>query len=294
MKSLKELLSYYDGVQMGNYATSERKFGSGHGRVKMIDSERLIDSALLYDADRLTKASLASFLACSRLMSGGYSTWGRISLYYAQFFSISSMLRLVGISPIGKWLLLRVDEDHRRYIRIEKRDSVARSIGCGGGSHKEIWRMFSRYFQEWEGEEPPGSIASLLSEKPISIGGTAWYETQVDERNRANYLQSNAGVFFPETDFSGLQGFTIDGAKLLGNWDWLRTDASPYPDEPPEAWFHDEVLCWKLIEYIIMALAKLQGRHLLDQYIWLIENLDAYDELRQHMSTDLNRILSDE
>ena len=288
MKSLRELLAYYKGCQMDAYATSERRFGSRHGTVMISDETRIIDSALLYDADRLTKASLASYLACSHLRLGGHRTWGDISLYYARFHSISALVRLVGIASDNKWLVIRTNEERREYKRMKKNTREAREAGCGGGSHKEVWRIFSRYFQAWAKEEAPGKEASSLGEDPIFIDGTAWYEAAIEERNEANYLQSNAGVFFPETDFSGLQRHVVEEAKSLGNWNWLRTDATPSESEyPPEAWFFKEMMTWDLIKFVIAALVESQGQRLLEDYIWIIDNLDAYPELTQHMKNDL-------
>ncbi len=288
MKSLEELLSYYNGVRIGAVATTRLSFPPGKGPFQISDHGRRLDAALLYDADRLTKASLVSYLACSRLRSGGFLTWGSICLYYARFHSISAMLRLVGIAVIDQRLLLRTDEKGHEYLLIKKNDPKVREVGCGGGSHREQWRMFSRFFRNWAEIEPPGEAASVLGEEPIFVSGTAWYEAETNERNEANYLKSNDGLFFPETDFSGMQGAYLEDAKLSGNWDYLRTDTSPYSDfDPPEAHFFREMMTWDLIKYIISALAKLQGQALLDEYLWLIKNLQAHDELRDHMSSDI-------
>ena len=56
MKSLEELLFYYDGARMGARATSRLSFPPGKGPVQLSDRGRRLDAALLYDADRLTKA----------------------------------------------------------------------------------------------------------------------------------------------------------------------------------------------------------------------------------------------
>ena len=110
-------------------------------------------------------------------------------------------------------------------------------------------------------------------------------------RNEANYLKDNAGLFFPETDFTGGQEWTVSTSKVVGNWDWLRTDANPLSEEePPEAYFFAEMMAWDLIKYVIKALVSLEGQYLLDQYIWILENLDAHDDLREHMMADLRTI----
>ena len=273
---------------MGLKATTRLSFPSGKGPVQISDQKRRLDAALLYDADRLTKASIVSYLACSRLRSGGFLTWGSICLYYSRFQSISAMLRLVGIAVIGQRLLLRTDEKGHEYKLIKKNATEARDVGCRGGSHEEQWSMFSRFFHDWEEAEPPGETASGLRDEPILVGGIDSYKSEVQERNEANYLRSNDGVFFPETDFSGMQEVYLEDAKLSGDWDYLRTDASPYDDDdPPESYFFREMMAWDLIKYIISALVKLQGQELLDEYLWLIKNLQAHDELRHHMIADI-------
>ena len=294
MKSLRELLAYYEGCLIGARATSELSFGSIPGAIVTEDATRLLDSAFLYDADRLAKASLASFLACSHLRAGGHSTWGEISLYYARFHSVSAMARLVGITSDNKWLLIRSNEERREYKRMKKNTKEANEVGCGGGSHREVWRIFSRYFQDWAKEEVPGQDASGLGEDPIFIDRTAWYEAAIEERNEANYLQRNAGLFFPETDFSKLHRHIVEDAKSLGSWNWLRTDASPGgSEEPPEAWFFKEMMTWDLIKFVIMALVKSQGQRLLEDYIWVVHNLDAYHELTEHLKIDLLDVCTD-
>lgn len=294
MKSLEELLNYYKDIKKGMFATSEQNFGSGSGRVELGKNRMDIDSSLLYDTDRLAKAAVASYLASSQLRLGGLYTWGEITLYYAQFHIINAMLRLVGIAPVdkGRKLLLRTDENHRAFTKLPKNDEDAKRIGfTGGGSHREAWRMFGRNFRHWTDAEPE-AIASVLTEDPEGKEiGFQGYEFPVVQRNEANYLQSNAGFFFPETDFSGLQGWTVGIARTMGNWDWLRTDDNPMSNEdPPEAYFFAEMMAWDLIKYVIRILVTLEGQYLLEQYIWIIEHLDAYDELREHLKSDLGSI----
>ena len=293
MKSLEELLSYYFGVHKGSFATTEQQIGSGSGRVELGKNRKDIDSALIYESDRLAKASLASFLASSQLRSGGHRTWGEISIYYCRFQINSAMLTLVGVAPNGNRLLLRTEEVNRQYINVPRKDPDAKRVGfIGGGSHRENWRMFSRYFRDWTDKEPPSTTASVLTEDPKA---EAWdiqgYEFAVIMRNESNYLKDNAGLFFPETDFTGGQEWTVSTAKVIGNWDWLRTDTNPLSEEePPEAYFFSEMMAWDLIKYVIKALVSLEGQYLLDQDIWILENLDAHDELREHMMAELRTI----
>lgn len=293
MKSLEELLTYYQGIHKGAFATTELHFGLSPGQIDLGENRKDIDAALLYEADRLTKAAVASYLACSRLRSGGHRTWGEITVYYSQFQIISAILRLVGIAPNNNLLLLRTDEVCRKYVIATRKDPNAKKVGfTGGGSHRETWRMFSRYFSEWKDEEPPKITASLRREAPeIEKWSFQSYELPVIMRNETNYLQSNAGIFFPETDLTGLQEWTIGTARTMGEWDWLRTDDNPMSDEePPEAYFFAEMMAWDLIKYVIKVLVTLEGKYLLDQYIWIIENLDAYHELREHMINDLRSV----
>lgn len=287
MKSLKELLAYYHGIRKGVFATTEQNSGVNtrglsSGRIELGENRKDIDSALLYDADRLTKASVASYLASSQLRLGGHRTWGEITLYYAQFQIINAMLRLVGIAPVdkGRRLLLRTSENDRAYSLVSGKDDEARDIGfTGGGSHKVIWKMYAKYFANWEDPDAP------------TIATPDLYDVPVWMRNETNYLQSNTGIFFPETDLTGLQEWTIGTARTIGNWDWLRTDDNPLSyEEPPEAYFFAEMMAWDLIMYIVKVLATLEGQYLLDEYIWIIENLDAYDELREHMINDLKSV----
>ena len=288
MKSLMELLRYYDGVSIGSFATTELDLPTKETSICIKDDSRHLDSALLYDADRLCKASLVSFLACNRLRAGGYHTWGNISLYYARFHVISALLRLVGIAVVGQRLLLRANEKEHSFILIKKNAPEAKVVSWQGGSHKAQWRMFVKFFQKWAVSEAPEVAAAILYEDPPFPNGIAKYELEILERNSMNYLQSNAGVFFPESDFSAMPKYRIGSARASGNWDCLRTDAHPFgDDDPAEAHFSHEMLTWDLLKFVITALVKIQGSSLLEQYIWLIDNLDADSDLRQHMRDDL-------
>jgi hypothetical protein len=179
MKSLDELLAYYRGIHKGAFATTEMHFVSGSGRIDLGEGRKDIDSRLLYDTDRLTKASVASYLASSQLRLGGHRTWGEITLYYAQFHIINAMLRLVGIALVdkGRRLLLRTIESHRAYALVTGKDQDARDVGfTRGGSHKVIWKMYATYVTHWEDSEPP------------TIATPDLYEVPVWMRNETNYL----------------------------------------------------------------------------------------------------------
>ena len=293
MKSLKELVDYYKGIPMGAFATSEQGFGSGSSRITLGDGRRDIDGSILYDADRLTKAAVVSFLASSRLLSGAHQTWADIALYYARFHSIGALLRLAGIVPVRSRLLLRTNEACHAYSVVSKADSAAEAVGFTGvGSHIKIWKMFSRTFRDWTDPEPRAAT-SILTEDPEAEEalGLESYKFPSMQRNQANYLQKFAGVFFPETDLTGMHEFTVSTARQMGNWDWLRTDDNPLSDEePPEAYFHEQMMAWDLIKYLAGALVALEGQRLLDQYIWIIRNVDAHDALSEHMIGDLRSL----
>ncbi len=291
MRSLSELLAYYVGVRRSYHATTELLLPTGEDRTCIKDEGRRLDSALLYDADRLAKASLVSFLACKRLRAGGFVSWGTISLYYSRFQAISALLRMVGLVVIGQRLLIRTDETNHCFLYVKTNAPEAKAIGCGGGSHREQWRMFTRHFKDWANGEPPGVAASILGEKHSFENGLIPFDFEVEERNEVNYLKSNAGLFFPETDFSGMQGYRVQDAKLSGAWDCLRTDDHPFGgDDPPEAYFYQEMLTWDLLKFVIAALVQIHGPSLLDQYLWLIDNLEVDSELRLHMRKDLEHM----
>ena len=289
MKSLDELLAYYRGSQMGRWATSELLLDSMNANIWSGDDSSFLDASLLCDADLLSRASLASLLACSRLRTGGHFSWGEISLYYAQFQSVSAMARLIGIAPLGKWILIRTDERLREYKRIRTTTPEAKKVGCGGGAHEEIWRIFSRHFSDWTEGEAPQQTAYCLSEEHIFVGNTAYFQIPAMERNEVNYLRSNSGFFFPETTSHGILTNRAGETKQLGNWNWLRTDASLYGSQySPEEIFFKEMMTWDLIKYTIAALVRSQRQELLKDYIGIIDNLEAYSELAEYLKSDLS------
>ena len=288
MKSLDNLLTYYKSSRIGSWATSEHRFDLMKVSTWSGDDSSFLDQSFLCDADRLCRASLASFLACSHLRTGGHFSWGEITLYYAQFQSVSAMARLVGIAPLGRWVLIRTDEKLREYRRIKTTTEEARKIGCGGGTHEEIWKIFSRYFNDWAEDEAPRKTAYCLSEERIFGGDTAYFQTPTLERNEVNYLKSIAGLFFPEATSHGLLTDRAGETKRLGHWNWLRTDSSLYGCQyAPEEIFFKEMMTWDLIKYAIAALVKCQRQELMTYYIQIIDNLEAYSELGEHLKADL-------
>ena len=288
MKSLVDLLNYYKDSQMGNWTIPELRLESMQAGAWSGNDSKFLDESLLCDADRLSRASLASFLACSRLRSGGHSSWGDICLYYAQFQIVLAMARLVGIAPFGKWVLIRTDERLREYKRLKTKTPEAKKIGCGGGAHKEVWRIFPRYFNDWAEDEAPRQTARCLSEEPILGGGPAYFQIPALERNEVNYLKSIAGLFFPEATSHGLMTGRAAETKLLGNWNWLRADASLDGSQyPPEEIFFKETTTWDLMKYTISALVRSQRQELLTGYMLIINNLEACYELGEHMKADL-------
>ena len=151
--------------------------------------------------------------------------------------------------------------------------------------------MFSRRFREWKDPEPR-DFASRLEEdsEAREVGMEEPYELPTLLRNQANYPQVADGHCFPETDMSGLQEFTVNGARTTGHWNWLRRDANPFSTEdPPESEFYNEMMTWDLIKYTVRALVTLEGQ-LLSDYVWIIKNLEAFGELKQHMLADLQNI----
>ena len=174
MNSLDDIVEYYRDIGRG-LSTSRLSFEPGSSRLELGDDRTDIDSALLYDADRLTKAAMASYLASSPVRMGGHSTWGNVTLYYSKFQIITALLRLTGIGrvyrrrpdqlPPGRpTLLLRIDEKRHGYAIVPASDELAKEIGYrDGASHKVTWLMFSRRFREWQ-DSGPRAFASRLEE----------------------------------------------------------------------------------------------------------------------------------
>lgn len=305
MKNLNDIGIYYKGMVRGWASTTETlpSIADAHdfrkcGRLSLGSGRTDVDALLLYDADRLVKAALASYLASSRLMSGGHATWSEITRYYAQFHTIGALLRFAGLAPIFRksrprsLLLLRCDEENRAYSIIHPSDSCADNIGFKDvGSHLTLWHLFGQVFQAWTDETPHGE-AEILGDDEDSFGMVG-YRLPSALRNEANYLQQWVGRFFSETDFTGLQESTVSTARIEGNWDWLRDDATPYgyDGDPPEAIFTDEQLTWLLLKYALNAVfVANRDSELADQYEWIVQNLDAFPDLSNHILEDIREL----
>ena len=303
MKGLKDIAFYYDSIPVGTHATTERlpRLAEGRvfkkeGRIRLGSNRVQIDSMLLYDADRLAKAALVSYLASSWLRSGAHSTWSEIALYYCYFHTVGALLRLAGFAPIRcetskpkGLLLVRIDETSREYVLIHTGDPLAREIGVeSSGSHRGLLRLYAVNFLQWH-DEIPRREAESLAERDF---GEAGYELVSGLRNSANYLQRTAGTFFPESDITGLHEFQVEMARIRGNWDWLRTDDVPEGlGGPPEAEFTFEQLYWQLLKYTLQALLAAEGStRLVDHYEWITNNVDAYPDLKRHVLEEITAL----
>ena len=122
-----------------------------------------LDGIFVREAMEFLRVSIFNLLAFKNLMCGNYYSWGKVTLYYSNFYVVNCMLRLNGFAIVhvkhskGPAILLERDYPSRAY-----------SIGTfGKGDHAEVWRRFTETF--------PGIMSREL------------YRVDIEDREMWNY-----------------------------------------------------------------------------------------------------------
>ena len=318
MNNITDLQEFYKGVSLGAYSVREVV---GPVVLKHDFSEealwlpfRDIAPALLYDCDRLLKAALNCYLGHNFIAQGGYYTWSDIILYYCRFHTITALLRLVGTTslfiekPKSRNLLLLRQEGSKDFLLVTPKHPIAKELGFGrGGSHGSLWKMFFRCFSCWDDPDFPFDWQIRAAEKDPEEWAVKFDSLM---RNQANYLQRIPGMFFSETDMTGMQAKFVGLAKKRGHWNPLDDDITKIGysiEDDPDAEFTEERQTWSGLKYSIKAflLVGVGGSSelrdtllaerdtLLAEYVWIIESVIANEELKSQMISEISQPLGD-
>ena len=87
------------------------------------------------------------FVGLEHLVCGNYLAWGRVTIYYSQFYLVSCLLRLRGFALTH---LDFVDDGSSLVISFEKlRDKPHYFINtCKSSGHEMVWTNFAKFYPE--------------------------------------------------------------------------------------------------------------------------------------------------
>jgi len=132
----------------------------------------VFDPFMINEAVEYLNLSMINLLAYKRLVCGKYLAWGKVTLYYSQFYVLNCLLRL------RRYALVHLDfinENSSLMIKIIKpRNSPNYRIEkCITGGHENTWDMFAQKYPEF---------ASKDKEMAKSLG-----RFSISERENWNY-----------------------------------------------------------------------------------------------------------
>lgn len=106
------------------------------------------DAFFLNEAMTFLRMSVINLLSYKFLMIGRYLAWGYVTLYYSEFYAISSLLRLSGVAVV------HVDDlDSDRTQRFELRRTTNppgyKMFSVRKREHEFIWNTFATEYKDW-------------------------------------------------------------------------------------------------------------------------------------------------
>jgi hypothetical protein len=112
-----------------------------------------LDQFFLKDAMEFLRLAILNLLSYKFLMSGSYLAWGKVTLYYSNFYSINCLLRLKGFALVHLSYPnenpSELFEENHLNVRVERLgDQHDYSIleFKGGNTHSYLWNRFDRMY----------------------------------------------------------------------------------------------------------------------------------------------------
>lgn len=164
---------------------------------KEIDRQ-VFDPFMIQESAEFLRLSAINLLAYKKLVCGNYLAWGRVTIYYSQFYVVNCLLRLkkfalVHLNPInrGKQLTIRIEESSNKpNYKIQK---------CNTSGHQIIWKTFARFYPELSSED----MGKFSIRERIDWNYDLFYASQstdkyslkqVQDRCNNNFLDPNYGT----------------------------------------------------------------------------------------------------
>jgi hypothetical protein len=235
-----ELASYYANIEPSWQLLKERLQQIDRAKLVQIVDEKTavkgIDSHFMKDATEFLRLSTLNLMAYKFMMSGLFLAWGKVTLYYSNFYAINCLLRLKGFA------LVHIDylEEKPLAVKVERqkdKNEYILSHWKGGNTHQYLWNKFCEYY--------PGLFTQELARFTI------------DERERWNYDLS-----FPS---QSMDTYALKDAKTRWENNFIDPDYGKCSTEEAAEYYHDlmadtgyeEAGSWDLIRECVQNLKQI-------------------------------------
>lgn len=169
--------------------------------VKMINQElprKDLDQFLIKDSSEFLRLSIINLLGYKYLVCGKYLAWGRVTMYYSQFYIVNCLLRLKGFALVH----LNFIDESSLTVRIDRAKNGC-NYGmqkCNSSPHQIIWKMFSQLYPNLLSSEDLGKF--LIKERNdwnydlfyASQATEKYALEEVEDRCNYNFLDPNYGL----------------------------------------------------------------------------------------------------
>lgn len=186
---MSDMASYYEEVKPSFHLMKEAfRRRSREEILRIIESKSNvtdIDSFFLKDATEFLRLSVLNLLAYKFLMSGKFSAWGEVTLYYGNFYSINCLLRLKGFAIVH---LDFPDEETLRFRvqRVRGKREYGFLQWRGGSPHQYLWKKFSELYPELCTPQ----LGKILIKDRVSWNYDLFYPSQ----SMADYAKKEAKI----------------------------------------------------------------------------------------------------
>jgi len=116
---------------------------------KMIGSKlarEVFDPFMINESAEFLRLSIINLLGYKHVICGKYLAWGKVTLYYSEFYIINCLLRLKGFALVHLDFL----DDDPLVIRIDRtKDNRGYGVQkCGASGHAIAWKRFSELYPD--------------------------------------------------------------------------------------------------------------------------------------------------
>lgn len=205
-------------------------------------SRDLIDPYMLKDSSEFLRLSLINLLGYKSLVCGNYLAWGRVTIYYSQFYVVNCLLRLKGFAlvhlrfPDKKFITLRIDKvKNQPSYRMQKSSS----------NHRIIWKRFSVLYPNLASED----IGKFSIQERIDWNYNLFFASQTtstralrgaEERCMYNFLDPKFGVSYSAEEADHYQELMASfGYEEAGTGDYIKYALDRFLDISKESKWRD-------------------------------------------------------
>jgi len=225
----KSLKHYWSNVRPSYRFLKETLKAKPKGYVESLINREMapdrLDPFMLKDSSGFLALSMVNLLAYKLLACGNYLAWGRVTIYYSQFYIVNCLLRLKGFALVH----LDFTDSTPLTIRIDKvKNKPTYRVQKCRSSHRIIWKRFSELYPEITSEE----IGRFSIKERIDWNYDLFYASQTTgeyalqeakDRCRHNFLDPNYGLSYTAEQAEYYEGLMANfGYEEGGTGDYIK------------------------------------------------------------------------